>query len=328
VDRRAFIGTLAGGLLAAPLVAEAQQAEKVYRIGYLGGQSESVDEPFLAAFRQGMQRLGYADGRNLVLVTRFAKGQFDRFPPLAHELVRLNPDVLFVGTVVGTRAAKAATATVPIVFVQVGDPVGVGLITSLARPGGNITGITNIAAELSGKRLELLKEIVPSASRIAILVDPDAPIAAIQIRNAETAAKALGLQLKPVLTVRDVRTLEASLEAAVRSGASAALRMVDFAANTLRVETAKLAMKYRLPVMYAFREDVDVGGLVAYGPSVPGQYQQAAAFVHKILQGAKAGDLPVEQPTTFELVINLKTAKALGLTIPQSFLQRADHVIE
>jgi putative ABC transport system substrate-binding protein len=307
---------------------KAQQAEKVYRIGYLGGQSESVDEPFLAAFRQGMQRLGYADGRNLVLVTRFAKGQFDRFPPLAHELVRLNPDVLFVGTVVGTRAAKAATATVPIVFVQVGDPVGVGLITSLARPGGNITGITNIAAELSGKRLELLKEIVPSASRIAILVDPDAPIAAIQIRNAETAAKALGLQLKPVLTVRDVRTLEASLEAAVRSGASAALRMVDFAANTLRVETAKLAMKYRLPVMYAFREDVDVGGLVAYGPSVPGQYQQAAAFVHKILQGAKAGDLPVEQPTTFELVINLKTAKALGLTLPPSLLQRADQVIE
>jgi putative ABC transport system substrate-binding protein len=209
----------------------------------------------------------------------------------------------------------------------VGDPVGVGLVSNLARPGGNLTGITNIAAELTGKRLELLKELVPSASRIAVLVNPDAPIAAIQIRNAEAAARTLGMQLQP-LTVRDIRTLEASFEAAVRSRASAALRMVDFTANTLRVETAKLAIKHRLPVMYAFREDVDVGGLVAYGPSVPAQYEQAATFVHKILQGARPADLPVEQPTKFELVVNLKTAKTLGLTIPQSLLLRADQIIE
>jgi ABC-type uncharacterized transport system substrate-binding protein len=315
-------------LLAAPLAAEAQGAERVYRVGYLGTQSESDVVPFLAAFRQGMHKLGYVEGRNLTLVVRLAQGKFDRFPSLAQELVRLNPDVLFVATIVGTRAAKAATATIPIVFVQVADPVGAGLVSTLARPGANITGITNIAVELTGKRLELLKEMVPTASRIAVLVNPDAPIAVIQIRNAEAAARALGVKLQPVLTVRDARDLEGAFEAAVRSGASAALRMVDFAMNALRVETAKLAVKHRLPVMYPFREDVDVGGLVAYGPSGPAQYQQAATFVHKILQGAKPGDIPVEQPTKFELVINLKTAKTLGLTIPQSLLLRADQIIE
>jgi putative ABC transport system substrate-binding protein len=229
---------------------------------------------------------------------------------------------------VGVRAAKAATTTIPIVFVGVGDPVGQGLVPNLARPAGNITGITNMTAELTGKRLELLKEIVPTASRIAVFVNPDAPIALLQIRNAESAARISGVQLHPVLTVRNSTDLESAFEAVVRSGASAVLRMVDFAANTLRVETAKLAVKHRLPVMYAFREDVDVGGLVAYGPSAPAQYQQAATFVHKILRGAKPGDLPVEQPTKFELVINMKTAKALGLTIPPSLLLRADHVIE
>ncbi len=315
-------------LLAAPLAAEAQRAEKVYRVGYLETSSASEVAPSFAAFRQGMLELGYVEGRNLMLVARFAEGKFDRFPSLAQELVRLNPDVLFVATVVGTRAARAATATIPIVFVRVGDPVGVGLVPNLARPGGNITGITNMAVELTGKRLELLKEMVPTASRIAVLVNPDAPIAAMQIRNAQAAARTLGVQLHPVLTVRDAGDLEGAFEAAVRSGASAALRMVDFAANTLRVETAKLAVKHRLPVMYPFREDVDVGGLMAYGSSVPAQYQQAATFVHKILRGAKPSDLPVEQPTKFELVINARAAKLLGLTIPPSILLRADQVIE
>ena len=228
--RRLLAGTLAGAL-GMSAAATAQQGEKVYRVGYLGGQSESVDGPFLDAFRHGMQRLGYVEGRNLVIVARFASGQFDRFPALAHELVGLNPDALFVATVVGSRAAKAATITIPIIFVQVGDPVGVGLVPNLARPGGNLTGITNIVAELTGKRLELLKEIVPSASRIAIIANPDAPIAALQIRNAEAAARTLGLQLRPVLTVRDARTLAAAFQAAVRSGATAALRMVDFVAK-------------------------------------------------------------------------------------------------
>ena len=328
MDRRRFLLTSMAGALTAPFGAEAQQGEKVYRLGYLGGQSESVDAPFLGAFRRGMQRFGYVEGRNLAIVARFAHGEFDRFPALARELVSLKPDALLVGTVVGSRAATAATVTIPIIFVQVGDPVGVGLVPSLARPGGNLTGITNIAAELTGKRLELLKEIVPSALRIAIIANPDAPIASLQIRNAEVAARTLGVQLEPLLPVRDARTLAGAFEAAVRSGASAALRMVDFVAGTLRAETAKLAIKHRLPVMYAFREDVDAGGLVAYGSSVPGQYEQAATLVHKVLRGARPADLPIEQPTKFELVINLKTAKALGLTIPPSLLARADQVIE
>jgi putative ABC transport system substrate-binding protein len=315
-------------LLVAPLAGEAQRPEHVYRVGYLGGQTESAAVPFLAAFRQGMHKLGYVEGLNLMLVVRFAEGKFDRFPSLAQELVHLNPDVLFVATSVGARAVKSATATIPIVFVEVGDPVGVGLVPNLARPGGNITGITDMMVELTGKRLELLKEMVPPASRIAVLVNPDAPTAAAQIRNAEAAARTLGVQLHPVLTVRDAGTLRRSFEAAVRSGASAALRMIDFTAPTLRVETVKLAVKHRLPVMYPFREDVDVGGLVAYGSSRPAQYQQAATFVHKILRGAKPGDLPIEQPTKFELLINMKTARALGLTIPSSLLLRADQVIE
>lgn len=303
------LAIVAAALLVAPLVGEAQRPDNVYRVGYLGGQSESAAVPFLAAFRQGLHKLGYVEGQHVTLVARFAEGKVDRFPSLARELVHLNPDVLFVATSVGTRAAKAATATIPIVFVEVGDPVGVGLVSNLARPGGNITGITDMMVELTGKRLELLKEMVPAASRIAVLVNPDAPIAAAQIRNAEAAARTLGVQLHPVLTVRDAGTLRGSFEAAVRAGASAALRMVDFTAPTLRVETAKLAVKHRLPVMYPFREDVNVGGLVAYGPSRPAQYQQAATLVQKILRGAKPGDLPVEQPTKFELVINMKAPR-------------------
>ena len=322
------LASVVAALLVAPLGGEAQRAGSVYRLGYLGGQSESAAVSFLAAFRQGMHKLGYVEGQNLMLVARFAEGKFDRFPALAQELVRLNPDVLFVATSVGARAAKAATATIPIVFVEVGDPVGVGLVPNLARPGGNITGITDMMVELTGKRLEILKEMVPTASRIAVLVNPDAPIAAAQIRNAEAAARTLGVELHPVLTVRDAGTLRGAFEAAVRSRASAALRMVDFTAPTLRVETAKLAVKHRLPVIYPFREDVDAGGLVAYGPSRLAQYQQAATFVQKILLGAKPGDLPVEQPTRFELLINMKTAKALGLTISSSLLLRADQVIE
>jgi ABC-type uncharacterized transport system substrate-binding protein len=326
--RREFI-TLFGGLAAAwPLAARAQGAERVYRVGYLEGSSESDVSSLLAAFRQGLHELGYIEGRNLVLHSRFADGKLDRFPSLAKELVELNPDVLFVVTTVATRAAQAATATIPIVFIGVGDPVGIGLVPNLARPGGNITGITNIAVELTGKRLELLKEIVPAASRIAVLVNPDAPIAASQLRDAETAAQKLGVHIHPVLSIRNAGNLEDAFETAVRSGATAALRLVDFTERTLRVETANLAMKHRMPVMYPFRENVDVGGLASYGPSFSGQYRQAAIYVDKILKGAKPANLPVEQPTKFELILNLKTAKALGIEVPPSMLIRVDEVIE
>jgi putative ABC transport system substrate-binding protein len=319
---------IAGSLLTAALAVEAQPGGRVYRVGYLTGGSRSASAFLVASFGQGMHELGHVEGRNWVLEARFAEGKFERLSSLARELIRLNSDVLFVSTTPGALAAKAATATTPIVFVAVADPVGVGLVPNLARPGGNITGITHIVAELTGKRLELLKEIVPTASRIAVLVNPDDPNAPSQMRNADVAAQTLRLQLHPVLTVRGVGDLEGAFEAAVRSGAAAALRMVDPIAGILRVRTVELAAKHRLPVMYAFREDVQAGGLMAYGTSAPAQFRQAAVFVDKILKGAKPGDLPIEQPTKFELLINLKTAKALGLTIPPSLLQRADQVIE
>ena len=314
--------------LAAPLRADAQPPEKVYRVGYLAGAPRSTNQPVLAQFQQGMRELGYVEGRNLVLESRFADGHFDRLPGLARELIQLNPDVLFVSTTPGSLAAKAATATVPIVFVAVADPVGAGLVSNVARPGGNVTGITHLVAELTGKRLELLKEIVPFASRIAALVNPDDPNATVQIRNAEAAARSLGVQLQPVVTVRGAGDLEPAFDTIARSGAAAALRMVDPLGGPLRRRTVELSRKHRLPVMFVFREDVEAGGLVAYGANLAAQYRQAATFVHKVLRGARPGDLPVEQASKVELVLNLKTARTLGLTIPPSLRLRADQVIE
>ncbi len=328
MQRRTFMALVSGGILAAPLAADAQQPEKTYRVAYLAAARRSDNQALLTWFQQGMRELGYVEGRNLVLEARFADGKLERLPMLAQELVRLNPDVMFVSTTPGSLAAKAATATIPIVFVAVADPVGNGLVPSLARPSGNITGITHIVAELTGKRLELLKEIVPSASRIAVLVNSDDPNATVQIQNAEAAARTLGVKLQPVLTVRGAGDLKRAFEAISRSGAAAALRMVDPTGGSLRARTVELAARHRLPVMFVFREDVEAGGLVAYGASLPVQYRQAATFVHKILRGARPGDLPIEQATNFELVLNLKTAKALGLTIPPSLLLRADQVIE
>ena len=315
-------------LLATALAANAQQPERTYRVAYLAAAPRSANQVLLARFEQGMRELGYVEGRNLVLEPRFADGKLERLPMLAQEIIRLNPDVIFVSTTPGSLAAKAATATIPIVFVAVADPVGNGLVPSLARPSGNVTGITHIVAELTGKRLELLKEIVPAASRIAVLVNPDDPNATVQIQNAEAAARTLGVQLQPVLTVRGVGDLERAFEAISRSGAGAALRMVDPTGGSLRARTVELAARHRVPVMFVFREDVEAGGLVAYGASLPAQYRQAATFVHKILRGARPADLPIEQATKFELVLNLKTAKKLGLMIPPSLLLRADQVIE
>jgi len=249
-------------------------------------------------------------------------------PALARELLAWNPDVLFVSTTPASLAAKAATSTVPIVMVSVADPLGVGLITSLSRPGGNMTGVTNIGAELTGKRLEILKEIVPATSRIAILINPDDQNALLQMQDARLAANKLGVQLEPVLHIRKEADLKEGFEAAVRAGAGGALRMMDPLATALRELTVALAAEYRLPMIYPFREDVVAGGVVSYGTNLPDQYRQAATFVHKIFTGAKPADLPVEQPTKFELIINLRTANALGLTVPPSLLGRADYVIE
>jgi ABC-type uncharacterized transport system substrate-binding protein len=306
----------------------AQQSSKTYRVAYLAAAPQSTNEAMLAQFQHGMRELGYVEGRNLVLESRFADGKLERLPALAQEVIQVRPDVIFVSTTPGAPAAKAATPTIPIVFVAFADPVGAGLVPNLARPGGNVTGITHIVTELTGKRLELLKEIVPSASRIAVLVNPDDPNATAQVQNAEHAARTLGVQLQPVLSVRRASDLEPAFQAIARSGAAAALRMVDPTLGPLRARTMELALRYRLPMMFAFREDVEGGGLAAYGASLSAQYRQAATFVHKILSGARAGDLPVEQAAKFEVVINLKTAKKLGLLVPSPVLLRADQVIE
>lgn len=313
-------------LLAAASSAPAQQAGKVYRIAYLTGSSEAARTGFLAEFKRGMRDRGYVEGRSFVLEARFADGKFEKLPELAAELIRRNPDVLFVSTTPASLAAKRATATVPIVFVAVADPLGVGLVPNLPRPGGNITGITNIVAELTGKRLALLKQIVPEASRIAILVNPDDPNAPIQLGNAREAARALGVELHPIVYVRGPADLQPAFDAAVRAGARAALRMVDPMATMLRVQTVALASTHRLPVMYPFREDVEAGGLASYGTSLPDQYRQAAAFVDRILRGAKPGDLPVEQPTTFDFALNVEAATALDIAVPPALLLQAEQI--
>jgi len=310
-----------------PTDSGAQQTGKLSRIGYLAGGVAAARKPFLDAFREGMHDFGYVEGRDWILDARYAEGNFERLPSLAGDLIRLSPDVLFVSTANASLAAKAATSTIPIIFVAVADPLGVGLVASLARPGGNVTGITNIIAELGGKRLELLKEIVPTASRVAILVNPDVATVGIQIEHVKVAANALRLNLTPVLEVRKAGDLEGAFKAAVRYHADAGLRMVDPLVSALRKETAEFVLKYRLPVMHPFREDVESGGLVSYGTNLADQYRQAATFVQKILKGAKPADLPVEQPKKFELLVNLKTAKQIGLNIPPNVLARADKVI-
>ena len=326
MKRREFIALL-GAAAAFPLLARAQPA-KVYRIAGLSGGTAASRAPLLAAFMRGMRDLGYVEGGNLIVEHRYAEGSFERLPSLVSELLAWKPDLLFVSTTPGGLAAKAATSTVPIVMVSVADPVGVGLVASLVRPGGNITGVTNIAAELAGKRVQILTEIVPAAAKVAVLINPDDPIAPLQMDSAKSAAGTLGIQLDPVLHIRGGADLEDAFAAAVRAGAAGALRMIDPTVTELRKPTAELAAKYKLPVIYPFREDVVAGGLMSYGTSLPDQYRQAAGLVHKILNGAKPADLPVEQPTKFEFAINLKTAKALGIVFPQSLLTLADEVIE
>jgi len=328
VKRREFIAGLGGAAAMWPLATRAQQPDKIYRLGQLHAGTVASRAPMLASFVQGMRELGYVEGRNLLVARRYADGRFERLPALAQELLAWRPDALLVSTTPGNIAARAATSTVPIIMVSVADPIGVGLIASLAQPGGNITGVTNIGAELAGKRIEILKEIVPTASKIAVFINPNDQNAALQMDSAKPAADKLGVQLEPIVQVRSGADLKGAFEAALRARADAAVRMLDPVATELRNQTVQLAAEYRLPVIYPFREDVAAGGLASYGPNLPGQYRQAATFVHKIFNGAKPADLPVEQPTKFDLGINLKAAKALGITVPATLLARADEVIE
>jgi putative ABC transport system substrate-binding protein len=326
--RRAFIGTLAGGLLAAPLAAEAQEAGKVPRIGFLWGTSPSDRPHLLDAFRQGLRELGWVEGQNIVVDHRYAEGRFDRLPDLAAELVRLKVDIIVAQPVPAVAAAKNATETIPIVMISGGDPVVLGFVASLARPGGNVTGSSyGVGFEIVGKQLELLKETVPKVRRVAILSNPANPSQPGAIKEVNVAARSLGVQLQ-LLEARGPNDFDGAFAAMATERVGALLVLAESLFVLHRTRLADLAARRRLPAAYGFREHVEAGGLMSYGPSVRDLHRRAATYVDKILKGAKPADLPVEQPTKFELVINLKTAKALGLTIPPSLLQRADEVIQ
>ena len=327
--RCAFSTTLLLGGLFSPVAAEAQQVAKIARIGYLA--TNLTTSPHLPeAFRQGLRDLGYVEGRNVVIEYRSAEG-IERFPALAAELVALKVDVIFVGG--GTRVALAAmqaTKTIPIVFTGVGDPVTSGLVTNLARPGGNVTGLAGLGPELVGKRLEQLTQAVPGVSRVAVLWRPDAlgeRTDKDMLTGADVAARALGVRLQFV-EARGPADFDRAFSdmTRARAGALTVLPSQMFLREHRRL--VDLAAKNRLPAVYTSREFVDAGGLMSYGANVADMFRRAATYVDKILKGAKPADLPVEQPTKFDLVINLKTAKALGLKIPQSVLERADHVVE
>jgi putative ABC transport system substrate-binding protein len=312
-------------LCGAPAIAEAQQSTKVRRIGYL--TSASGLGPREEAFRQGLRGLGYVEGQNIVIEYRFAQGKLDHLPDRAAELVRLKVDVIVTPSTLDALAAQRATRTIPIVMAASGDAVATGLVASLARPGGNITGLTALSRELSGKRLELLKEAVPGLSRVAVLWNAANPDKAHDVEETQVAARALGLQVQS-LEVRGPNDFESAFRAATKKRAGALLTLTDTLTSFHQRQVVDLAAKSRLPSIYEFGEWVDAGGLMSYGPNDADLFGRAATYVDKILKGAKPGDLPVEQPRKFELVINLKTAKKIGLSVPPEVLVRADKVIK
>jgi putative ABC transport system substrate-binding protein len=319
-------------ILASVLFAEAQQSGKIPRIGYLsaGTRLRTINSP-REEFRHGLSELGYVEGKNILVEYRNADGKFDRLPALAAELVRLKVDVTVAGGPPSAGAAKQATATIPIVMLNVGDPVGSGFVASLGRPGGNITGLSSLAPELSGKRLELLKDIIPKLSRAAVFGTSTSPDNAQSLKEVELAARELKVQIQylDIQDARDSHDMEAAFRAASKGRAEAVLMMVAPAvANAYRTRLADLAAKSRLPVMYAQRAIVEAGGLTFYGVNGADLDRRAATYVDKILKGAKPADLPIEQPKKFEFIVNLKAAKQIGLTIPPNVLVRADRVIK
>jgi ABC-type uncharacterized transport system substrate-binding protein len=327
MPRRAFMAAIAGGLLAAPLAAGAQQPIRVWRIGFLGPGSYSSGDPRVEALRLGLRELGYVEGRNLALEFRWAGGNATRLPALAAELAKLKIDTVVTQGTQATDAARRAITTIPIVFSVAGDPIGDGLVASLARPGGNVTGLTDIAPDIAGKRVELLREAVPGITRIAVLWNPANPSSAPQMKDTSGVAHSYGLAVRSI-ELRGFGQVEEAFTTAVQDQARAVIVLSDGVLYSRRGQIAQLAAKHRLPCVAWTPEFAESGCLMAYGANVVEMHRRAAMFVDKILKGAKPGDLPVEQPTKFDLIINLKTAKALGLTIPPSLLQRADQVIE
>ena len=327
MTRKITVLALAAMFFALCVSAWAQQPTKIPRIGYLDAVSLSAAAGRIEAFRQGLRDLGYIDGRNIMVEYRSAEGKVDRLPALAADLVRREVDVIVTGGATVTRAVKEATTTISIVMAQDPDPLGNGFVASLARPGGNITGLSSLTADLSGKRLELLKEILPKLSRLAVFETSTNIGNARQLKETELAAGAFGMKFQRI-DVKSLNDIEIGFRSAMKGQADAVLVLTSAFTDAYSREIAKVAVKSRLPVMYARAEAVEGGGLVSYGVSIADLSRRAATYVDKILKGAKPADLPVEQPTKFELIINLKAAKQIGLTIPPNVLARADRIIK
>jgi putative ABC transport system substrate-binding protein len=323
--RRAFITLLGGAAAAWPLAARPQQAGKLPTIGFLGAASASAWGPWTAAFVQRLHELGWIEGRTVAMEYRWAEGRSERYVEIAAEFVRLKVDVI-VTTAPAVPAAKQVTSVVPIVFALAGDPVGAGLVASLARPGGNVTGLSIQQTELAGKRLEILREVVPGLRRLAIMTNIGFPDAVLEMSEVQSMARMLGLEVA-TLEIRQAEDIAPAF-GALKGQAEALYVCADPLVGTYRVRINTLALGARLPTLHGFREYVEAGGLMSYGPNYSNLFRRAADFVDKILRGTKPADIPVEQPTKFDLVVNLTTAKALRLTIPESFLLRADEVIE
>jgi ABC-type uncharacterized transport system substrate-binding protein len=328
MQRREFI-TLLGGAAAWPLAARAQQSVQLRKIGVLMGiaESDSEGQHRLAVFTQALREMGWTEGQTIAFETRYADANPERLPALAAELVQANVDLIVTQAAQPIEAARAATSTIPIVMASVGDALGAGYVASLARPGGNVTGLTLVATDQSAKRLQLIREISPNLTRVALLWNGNASGHRLQLKEMELAAPALGIVLQS-LPIRNANEIDASLSAAMQANAQAIVTMDDPLVQSQRAHVVEFAMRQRLPVMGEFRPFTEAGALMSYGPNQIDMWRRAAAYVDKILKGAKPADLPVEQPTKFELVVNLKTAKALGLDVPQSILLRATEVIE
>ena len=326
MQRRDFIKVIAGSAVAWPLAARAQQPGKLPIIGFLGPNTRSAAGEWVAAFVQRLRELGWIDARNVAIEYRWAEGRDERYAEIAAEFARLKVDVIVTSGTPAVIASKQATSVIPIVFATAGDPVGSGLVASLARPGGNVTGLATLAAELAGKRLELLREVVPGLGRLAIMGNVGNPFTVLELGEVQAAARRLGLEID-TLEIRRAQDIAPTFEA-IKGRADALYVCTDALAHTNRIRINTSALGLRLPTMHGSRDYVEAGGLMSIGPNFSDLFRRAADLVDKILRGAKPGDIPVEQPTKFDLVINLTTAKALGLTMPPSLLVRADELIE
>jgi putative tryptophan/tyrosine transport system substrate-binding protein len=329
LSRRAFVTSLCGAALApvvGTLSAGAQQRGKLPTIGFLGATTPTIWSPFVAAFLQRLRELGWIEGSNIAIEYRWAEGREERYAEFAAELVQRKVDIIVTAGTTAVMSVKKATSTIPIVFAAAGDPVGTGLVASLARPGGNVTGLSNLGTDLGGRRLELLREVVPSLNRVAVLGNVDSPLITMEMEGVQAAATKLGVDAFR-LEVTKAEDIVPSIEA-VKGAADALYVCSDPFITTHRVRINTLALSARLPTMHAFREHVRAGGLMSYGPNFPDLFRRAGDFVDKILRGTKPADIPVEQPVKFDLIINLATAKALGLTIPETVLLRVNEVIE